>query len=578
MRRLAFIAFLILILSVISVNAVSNFNIIEDHVNISGTAGQTLSSSFIANNNGTKNLNISFTGYTLTKGSDQITISSLGNITGVDNGTNQSASFSVVLPGSQSSGLYTGTLTATSNLSDTDTMAINVNVTRSYIVSTNVSEIDLRSISLNTNNTQDFNITNTGNSNITNVSFDFSESGFQLKSNKTNFMLLFNSSEIIRFNITIPKTSSTGNVTLGSVKIVSTELNKSLFNVKASVGGGLIIEDLDIFLTTRKSKSGNHLDVGDGKRLDFGTEDAGPGSELKFNLNIENAFKDDDNIDIEDITVTITIEDIDDGDDIVEESDNFKVNSGKDEEVDVFVNIPLSVDRATYPVVIEVEGEDEEGNTHTKKMNLKLRINKENRAVVVGKAYLFPGEVKCSGTSTLTAMIKNIGERTEKDAKIEIINSDLGINFAKDNIELEHDPFSDDNEFTKKLTVNIDSSTGAGKYPIKVKSHIQEGAVWETKTVNLEVEACDKVAEEEPEEEQKEEKTEGEETKEAAEEAVTETRESEKIPVLQPETTIEAPFTKTSGFWIAMAILNIIVVAVVTFLIVNMIRKRESKD
>ena len=576
MRRLAFIAFLILILSAISVNAASNFNIVEDYVNISGTAGQTLSSSFIANNNGTKNLNISFTGYTLTKGSDQITISSLDNITGMANGTNQSASFSVVLPGSQSSGLYTGTLTTTSNLSDTDTMAINVNVTRSYIVSTNVSEMDLGSISLNTNHTRDFNITNTGNSNITNVSFDFSESGFQLKSNKTNFMLLFNSSETIRFNITIPKTSSTGNVTLGSVKIVSTELNKSLFNVKASVGGGLIIEDLDIFLTTRKSKSGNHLDVGDGKRLDFGTEDAGPGSELKFNLNIENAFKDDDNIDIEDITVTITIEDIDDGDDIIEESDNFKVNSGKDEEVDIFVNIPLSVDQATYPVVIEVEGEDEEGNTHAKKMNLKLRINKENRAVIVGKAYLFPEKVKCSGTSTLTAMIKNIGARTEKDAKIEIINSDLGINFAKDNIELEHDPFSDDNEFTKKLTVNIDSSTEAGKYPIKVKSHIQEGAVWETKTVNLEVEACDKVAEEEPEEEQKEEKTEEEETKEAAEEAVTETTsEAEEIPVLQPETTIEAPLTKTSGFWIAIAILNIIVVAVVVFLIVKIIRKRE---
>ena len=99
--------------------------------------------------------------------------------------------------------------------------------------------------------------------------------------------------------------------------------------------------------------------------------------------------------------------------------------------------------------------------------------------------------------------------------------------------------------------------------------------MWETKTANLEVEACDKAKEEKQKEEKKEEKTEKTETNETGEETGNETSESEKIPVLQPETTIESPFTKTSGFWIAIAILNIIVVAVVAFLIVKAVRKRE---
>jgi len=587
MRKFLIIAIFTLILYSISVSAQASFNIIEDSANATGGAGGSASGSFTINNTGTEDLNIEFTSDSLTRigGVEQLTISSLNDKL-LDNGTPpQTVTFSVEIPDAQQApGLYTGTLTAT-NGSLFDTITINVNVTTTFSVSTNPSSImDIGSVTLNTTHIRTFNITNTGNDDIADVTFDFSNSVFNLKTNKTNFVLEFNSTETIQFNITIPATSSTGNLTLGTVKIVSTNLKTLLFDVKANVGGGLIIEDLDVFLTTRirrssdgilRSESGSHLDVLDGKRLNFDPENVGPKSELRFNFNIENTFTDDDDIDIDDITIKVTIEEIDDGDDLEEESNEFNLDSDSNEDIDVIIQIPLSVDTGLYDILIEVEGEDDNGNKHTVKMELTMDIDKESRDVIVSKASLFPEKIKCSRTSTLTATIKNIGNRLEDDAKIEIINIDLDINFVRSGIELEEDPFDSDNEYTKKITINVDKNTAAGTYPIEVRSYIQEESLWEVKTVNLVVEDCSKqgVREQEPEEEE-EETTDQTETVETGQEIEEEITEGEVIPVLQPTTTTEVPLLKKRGFWIVLIALNIILVAGAVFYVVKVVGKK----
>jgi len=584
MRKFLFITILTLFLYAVSVSAVPDFNIVEDSVNLSSEVSNTASSSFTVDNTGTTSLDINFTGFTLAKGSDQLSISSLSNITGMAAGTSQSPSFSVVIPTGQSLGVYTGILTATSNESNIDTITINVNVTPTFTVSTNPSsQINLGSASLNSTKTGTFDITNTGTGDLTNVFFGFSESGFNFQTDSSNFTLSIDEIKIIQFNITIPTDFSTGNLTLGSVKLDSTELlGKTLFSVKAEISGGLIIDDLDVFLTTRirrsssgtlRSESWNDLNVPDGRKLNFGGGDAGPGSELRFNFNIDNTFTDDEDIDIEDITVKVTIEEIDDGDDLEEESNEFDLNSGDNDDVDVFFNIPLSVIQGTYDVVIVVEGEDENRNSHTAQMNLKLKINKESKEVIVSQATLFPEKITCSGTSTLTATIKNIGARTEDDAKIEIINSDLGINFVKKNIELDEDPFDSDNEFTKKLTINIDRGTEPKTYPIEVKSYIQEDIFWDSKTADLEVKACtDQVVEEEPEE--VEETTEETEIVETGQEIEEGTTEGQEIPILGPTTTTETPLTKKPLFWVGIVLLNIIVIGAVVFFAVKAVGKK----
>jgi len=254
----------------------------------------------------------------------------------------------------------------------------------------------------------------------------------------------------------------------------------------------------------------------------------------------------------------------------LEESDEFDVNSGRNEDVDVFIIIPLEVDQDTYDVVIEVEGDDANGNTHSIEMNLRLKVDKEARDVVISSASLFPETVKCSGISTLTATIKNIGSRIEDDTKIEILNSDLDINVVEKSIELEEDPFDDDNEFTKRVSINIDKGTEAGTYPIEVNAYIQEESKWETKTVNLVVEACNGQPAQQEEEETDE--TETPETgSEGEEEELTETT---KIPVLEPTTTTEVPLTKRPGFWVGVVILNILVIGGISTLIIKFAGKK----
>src|SRR3989338_1284146 len=578
MNKFQLLAVLAFFLYVISVNAAPGFSIAEDSVTITQQADSTASGSFAVNNTGTTNLNINFTGYTLTKGSDKLSIISLSNITNMVNGTSQSKTFSVEIPKQQSPGLYTGILIAASDASTTDTIAIRLNVTEKYDASSAPSQIELGSVSLNSTYTRTFNITNTGNADLTNVIFDFSASGFNLKSNKTNFVLAFNKTEPITFNITIPASTSTGNVTLGKVKIVSTELTKELVTLLANVGGGLTIEDLDVFLTTRKSESGNDLDATDGRKLNFGEENAGPGSELRFNLNIQNAFTDNEDIDINDVTVTVTIKEIDDGEDIEEESNEFDLDAEVDEEVNIILKIPLGVDAGLYDMLIEAEGEDDDGNSHTDEMRLKLDIDKEPRDVVVEQASLFPEKIKCSGTSTLTATIRNIGSRKEERARLEIANKDLGINYLKREIALEEDPFDVDNKFTQSLIITVDISMKPGAYPIEVKSYLQEDIIWETKTANLEVEACGTVAEEQQAEENKtrELSEEIEETGavQASEGTGEEATESEKVPVLGPTTTTEVPLTKKPGFWVVIVLLNLIIIGGAAFFVVKSIGKK----
>ena len=578
MNKFPLLAVLAFFFHILIVNAAPGFNIVEDFVNITQQADSTASGSFAVNNTGTTNLNINFTGYTLTKGSDKLSIISLINITNMGNGTSQSKTFSVEIPKQQAPGLYTGTLTAASNASTTDTVKVNFNVTGKYDVSFIPSQIELGSVSLNTTHTKAFNVTNTGNADLTNVTFDFSASGFNLKSNKTNFVLAFNKTEPITFNITIPTSTSTGNVSLGKVKIVSTELTKELATLLANVGGGLTIEDLDVFLTTRDSESGNDLDATDGRKLNFGEENAGPGSELRFNLNIQNTFTDNEDIDINDVSVRVTIKEIDEGEDIEEESHEFDLDAEADEEVNIIIKIPLSVDASVYDILIEAEGEDDNGNSHTDEMKLKLDIDKEPREVIVEQASLFPEKIKCSGTSTLTATIKNIGSRKEERAKIEIVNKDMGINFAKRNIELEEDPFDEDNKLTQSLIITADKNMKPGIYPIEVRSYLQDDVLWETKTANLEVESCTTAEQENKTEEEAEElPEEAEETGavQASEGTEEKTRESEEVPVLGPTTTTEVPLTKKPGFWVAIVLLNIALIGGVAFLIVKTAGKKQ---
>lgn len=457
----------------------------------------------------------------------------------------------------------------------------------------NIDTINLGSVTLGTNVSSTFTLTNNGDVNLSNVQFIFSNNIISLSTNKTDFDLNITgiTSEDITFNLAIPSTYSTGNLTLGTVNLVSTGLpNKVLFTVKAIVEGGLEIEDLDIILTTRikrgsggtyRSETATDVDVKDGKSLDFDEENVGPGSELKFDFDIENTFKQSEKIDIEDIVITITIEDIDDGGDIEEESVEFDADSGSNVDVDVYLYLPLSVGVGKYDVIIEIEGKDKDDNIHTIEYNLELTVKKEGRDIIVTRASVFPDTIKCSGQAIITATMKNLGSKIEKEAQLEVLNSDLRINFLRKDIEMDDDPFDDDNEYSKTIPVLVVRGTAAGTYPIVVNSYLNPESLWDTKTANLVVVACntpvEEVIEEEVEEEAEETVEEVEEIVEVVvEEVEEEVTEGVQVPVLKPATTTELPLTKRTEFWVFIALFNVAVIAFVAFLAIKVVGKSGS--
>jgi len=91
----------------------------------------------------------------------------------------------------------------------------------------------------------------------------------------------------------------------------------------------------------------------------------------------------------------------------------------------------------------------------------------------------------------------------------------------------------------------------------------------------LVVEGCTtkKVEDTKKEEEQKDQEPE---VVEATPEITEDVTEGEEIPVLKPITTTEVSLTKRPGFWIAMVVMNIIIIGAVVFFIVKAVGKKTS--
>ena len=117
--------------------------------------------------------------------------------------------------------------------------------------------------------------------------------------------------------------------------IVPIVLGSTEFGNVIKGGGKLIITDVDV-------KVGSKTD----KNMDFGDkikEEAKPGDTVKFTIQAENNFTDDEGLEIEDIQVTVTIDSIDDDSDL-EEDDTIKdLKDGKDDDVTIEFTIPLEV-------------------------------------------------------------------------------------------------------------------------------------------------------------------------------------------------------------------------------------------
>lgn len=238
----------------------------------------------------------------------------------------------------------------------------------------------------------------------------------------------------------------------------------------------------------RDRKDSASVPVSNGTRVDV---DMLPGSNITFTLRVENTFQGEDP-GLRGVFATITIEEIDDGSDMEEQSIDFDLEPGDDNRVEIKFAIPLDVDAGTYNVLMEAEGEDRNETFYRTELNLKLELKKQSHDIRITKVLLVPSAIGCDRKAKLTAEITNAGSNPENQVALEFKATSLGIDSYDKDIFLESSDEASEEEktHTKTLNVEVPSFLRAGAYPIFINLYWKNFVLFDQKIVELAVNDC----------------------------------------------------------------------------------------
>jgi len=375
-------------------------------------------------------------------------------------------------------------------------LALGVSATKNVSLSTIPTITEKPSVDFQITN---FRITNTGDENLTlNLDSD-GLANFNINFNPSTNIFVENGSYVdVTINGTVYKkveTTKTGtqegttfsgtiNVKSGSETLGSTALN-------IIAESALHFKDIEA--------DGNGLD------FDENIDKIRPGDTVKFTGEIENLYSDadDEDIDLEDVKITITIESIDDeGEEDLDEEENVgDINPEDEESFSIEFDIPEDIEAEKYDVVITVEADDDKGATHfIEWKKLTLEVEKDTYDIWITKASLSPSKVDCSRNIKVNVELKNQGKKDEDEVVLRIESSALDIDFEDTSIpEIEKGAYDEDTEYDKSYPFEISDKVRAGTYPITLNVYYDTDTLSDSETVTLTVEKCE-VEEEEEEE------------------------------------------------------------------------------
>jgi hypothetical protein len=189
-----------------------------------------------------------------------------------------------------------------------------------------------------------------------------------------------------------------------------------------------------------------------------------PGDLLQFTINIENKFSRSQQMEIDGIDMTVTINDIKGTDDLYFEFREFGLDEGEETNKEVSFNIPEDVAPGDYIVEMRAAGTDDEGSLQSARFVFPLKILRKQRDVYLNKPTISPAGVLCGENVQMNLRLENRGRNAET-VTFTIINNMLGIN-VKDNDIIKTAP--DNNILEKAITLNIADNVQGGMYPVNV--------------------------------------------------------------------------------------------------------------
>jgi len=236
------------------------------------------------------------------------------------------------------------------------------------------------------------------------------------------------------------------------------------------------------------------IDVGDDSydEDDDDLDEIEPDETIIIEVDISNEYdEDDDNVDMDDVEVRVEIDDDNDFD--IDEDSSIELEPEEEGTLKATITMDKDVEDKNYKLTIYIEAEDENNAKHGRKYEYDFDVERKSYDFVIDKAELNYDEVSCSRDNELDIEIESKGSRGDDEVSVYVENRDLGIDFKKEDIDLD-DYEGDDNSYSKVLHFTVPEDLDAGTYSINVKLYYsgdEDGGVHaDEKDVTLTVNNC----------------------------------------------------------------------------------------
>ncbi len=198
-----------------------------------------------------------------------------------------------------------------------------------------------------------------------------------------------------------------------------------------------------------------------------------PGEEFQMEFEVENA-----KFDMVDVQIELTIYDLDEGDNIEEESDDFDLDDGDDETVEYEFEVPLNVDDKQYDVLVKVTGDSDEDNhddfVYYFFYNDAIDVEKDEKYDAAFEYIeLEPATPQCGNMLTIETEVVNIGYKKLDDMYVKVEIKELGIVQKSDDFDLKYDD-EDDRTDKVEFTINLPEDMEKKTYTVEVLAYDED--------------------------------------------------------------------------------------------------------
>lgn len=328
-----------------------------------------------------------------------------------------------------------------------------------------------------------FTITNTDLTNqITDITatFTFSLAGYTAQDFNTTITgmpssLNPNATSTVTIQSFVPLSFESGARQIGTLTITAvvndTQTTKAI-PVYMEAASKIEIDQVDIEV------DGDSERVSDGETID----NVKRGSTISLELTVQNLFSTSQDIDLNDITITVFNNALD----IDEEVDMGDLAARDDDTATIDFNIPQDADDGRETIKITVEATDDNNAFHTAIFDFELDVEVERYDVQINS--ISTASSVCIGSSAnLQINLENTGLRDLDDAMVYIVSDDLAFNKKITDIVVDEGDLK-----TVSTTISIPTGTPQGTYLVEVESYYEPAtaALRDSEVLNLVVRNC----------------------------------------------------------------------------------------